>query len=237
VGEPAVGEPALGEPAADLAAGPLALPEVESLVRLEAAGLPVLRQVRVADADGAVAAATELGFPVVLKIDVVGLVHKSDAGAVRLGLTNGAAVRSAAAELLALPLPAGAVRRGLLVARQLSGPELIVGGRRDPTFGPIVIVGLGGILADVLDDVAIRLAPLDPGTAEAMLDDLRGAAILAGARGRAAIDRSAVAQAIVRLGDLLVADPTILEIDCNPLISGVDGTAAVDALVVLEGEP
>ena len=215
--------------------GRTALPEIESLARLETAGLPVLRTDRVADADGAVGAAIDLGFPVVLKIDVVGLAHKSEVGGVRLGLTNAAAVHAVANELLALTLPDGARTRGLLVSRQLGGVELIVGGRRDPTFGPLVMVGLGGILAEVLDDVAIRLAPLDVRTAGEMLDELRGAAILGGARGRDGIDRAAVAGAIVRIGDLLDADPTILELDCNPLISGPDGTAAVDALVVIQG--
>jgi acyl-CoA synthetase (NDP forming) len=219
------------------APGLTALPEVESLARLAAAGLPVARTNRVSDADGAVGAAIDLGFPVVVKLDVVGLAHKSDAGAVRLGLTNAAAVHAAATELLALALPGGARRRGLLVSRQLAGVELIVGGRRDPMFGPLVMVGLGGILAEVLDDVAIRLAPLDDRTAGEMLDELRGAAIVAGARGRDGVDRAAVARAIVRLGDLLAADPAILEVDANPLISGPDGTAAVDALVVVRGDP
>ena len=98
--------------------------------------------------------------------------------------------------------------------------------------GPLVVIGLGGILAEVLDDVAIRLAPVAADEASAMLGELRGVAILDGARGRPAIDRAAVVAAIVALGDLLVADPSILEVDCNPLISGPGGTAAVDALVV-----
>ena len=214
-----------------------ALPEVESLARLEVAGVPVCRSIAAADPAAAAAAAAALGFPIVLKVDAIGLAHKSDVGAVRLGLADVAAVRAAATELLALSLPVGAVARGLRVSRQLDGVELIVGGRRDPTFGPLVIVGLGGLLAEILDDVAIRLAPLDRAAADSMLDDLRGSAVLAGARGRAGIDRAAVAEAIVHVGDLLVADPTIREVDCNPLISGRDGTAAVDALVVVEAGP
>ena len=129
------------------------------------------------------------------------------------------------------------VRRGLLVSRQLDGQELILGGRRDPTFGPIVIVGLGGIFAEALDDVAIRLAPVRPETAAAMLDELRGSPILRGVRGRPGIDREAVAAAIVALGRLLVDDPSILEVDCNPLISGQSATAAVDGLIVELADP
>jgi hypothetical protein len=169
----------------------------------------------------------------VVKLDVVGLAHKSDVGGVRIGLAGDDAVRTAARELLALELPDGAVGRGLLVARQLEGVELILGGRRDPSFGPLVVVGLGGILAEVLDDVAIRLAPVEPDEAAAMLDELRGATVLAGVRGRPGIDRDAVVDAIVRLGRLIADDPTIIEVDANPVISGPLGTAAVDALVVV----
>ena len=208
------------------------LPEVESLARLAAAGVPVNRQVPAADAASAVAAAAALGGTVVVKLDVIGSGHKTELGGVRAGLRGPDAVRLAAADLLALRLPAGVTRRGLLVSRQLEGVELIVGGRRDPTFGPVVVAGLGGILAEALDDVAIRLAPLDADAAVAMLGDLRGSAILRGTRGRPGIDRSAVAAAIVAVGRLLVDDPAILEIDCNPLISGAHGTAAVDGLVV-----
>ncbi len=208
------------------------LPEVESLDRLAAAGLPVARFVRARSADEAVAAARTLGWPVVVKVDVVGLAHKSDIGGVRVGLADPAAVRSAAGALLALPLPAGVAVRGLLVARQLDGPELIIGGRRDPSYGPLVLVGLGGILADALDDVAVRLCPVDTDEAGRMLDELRGGRILAGVRGRPGIDRPTVAAAIVALSRALVDDPTLLEVDLNPVISGPGGTAAVDALVV-----
>ena len=210
-----------------------ALPEPESLARLAAAGLPIVTTRAVPDADAAAAAALELGIPVVLKIDATGVAHKSDIGGVRVGLGDAAAVRAAAEELLRLPLPAGAIRRGLLVSPQLAGVELLLGARRDPQFGPLVLVGLGGVLTEVLDDVAIRLAPVDPDEASTMLDQLRGAAVLAGIRGRPGIDRAAVVEAIVRLGALITADASILEIDCNPLISGPAGTAAVDALVVV----
>ncbi len=210
-----------------------ALPEVESLTRLADAGVPVNRAIAVPDPAGAVAAARDLGGTVVLKLDAVGLAHKSDVGGVRLDLFGDDAVRAAAAELLALPLPRGTTRRGILVSRRLRGIELILGGRRDPTFGPVVMIGLGGVLAEALDDVAIRLAPIGPDAAAAMLDELRGAAILRGTRGRPGIDRAAVAAAIVAIGDLLMDDPTVVEVDANPVLSGSEGTAAVDALVVV----
>jgi acetyltransferase len=208
------------------------LDEVSSLARLAAAGVPVVEPMRVTGVREAVEAAQDLGFPVVLKLDATGLPHKSDVGGVRLGLADADAVSGAATELLALPLPPGAVRRGLLVAPQLEGVELILGGRRDPSFGPLVLVGLGGILAEVLDDVAVRLAPVRPPEAEAMLDGLRASAVLRGIRGRPGIDRAAVVAAIVALGRLMAEDDAIVEVDANPVISGPAGTAAVDALVV-----
>ena len=210
------------------------LSEAASLARLAAAGLPVVATSQVGDAESAVLAAREVGLPVVLKVDADGLAHKSDIGGVRVGLIDDAAVRAAAVELLALPLPPGAERRGLLVAAHLDGVELILGGRRDPSYGPLVIVGFGGVFAEVLDDVSVRLAPVDADEAAGMLDGLRGAPILAGVRGRPGIDRAAVVDAIVALGRLLMDRPAIIALDANPLISGPAGTAIVDALIVEE---
>ena len=216
----------------DRRARAIVLPETESLARLEAAGLPVVRVATAGTADEAVARAGAIGYPVVLKVDALGVAHKSDNGAVRIGLRDEGAVRSAAGELLALPLPAGAIRRGLLVAPFVAGRELILGARRDPSFGPLVVVGLGGILAEAIDDVAIRLAPVSAAEAAAMLDALRGRRLLEPIRGQPGIDRAAVVDAIVRLGAAMVDDANLLEVDLNPLISGPAGTVAVDALVV-----
>ena len=208
------------------------IPEWESRTRLAAAGVAVVVTETVSTVDEAVDAAARIGGPIVLKVDVAGVAHKSEVGAVRLGLMDRSDVEAAATSLLALDLPPGATRRGLLVAPQLGGVELIVGARRDDSFGPIVIVGLGGILAEALDDVAARLAPVDAVEAEAMLRELRGGRILDGIRGAPGIDRAAVAELIVAVSRAIVADPTILELDLNPVISGPMGTAAVDALIV-----
>ena len=137
------------------------LSEIDSLELLGAAGLPIVQTIRAVTADAAVAAADILGYPVVLKLDATGLAHKSEIGGVRVRLADAAAVDAAARELLALPLPAAATRTGLLVAPMIpDGVQLIVGMERDEQFGPAVLVGLGGVLAEVLDDVAIRLAPV-----------------------------------------------------------------------------
>ena len=217
------------------AAAATALPERESLELLRAAGLSVTSVLAVPDADGAVEATRPLaGHAVALKLDVVGVAHKSDLGLVRLGLVGDDAVRAAAAELLATGRRRALDARGLLVEPMADpGVELIVGMRRDAQFGPAVMVGLGGLLAEVLDDVAIRLAPLRRDDALAMLDDLRARRILGEVRGRPAVDRGAVADLLVALSVLVIERPDIVEVDLNPVIASSEGAVAVDALVVI----
>jgi acyl-CoA synthetase (NDP forming) len=214
-----------------------ALGERESLELLRHAGLSVTPAVAVRDVDGAVEAARPLaGHAVALKIDAPELAHKSDLGLVRLGLRGDDAVRTAAEELLKAARRRGIDARGLLVEPMAeAGVELIVGARRDASFGACVMVGLGGVLAEVLDDVAIRLAPVSAAAARGMLDELRGGRLLAGARGRPAVDRDAVAELVVGVAAFAAARPDVLEIDLNPVIATSEGAVAVDALVVVDG--
>jgi acyl-CoA synthetase (NDP forming)/bacterioferritin-associated ferredoxin len=195
----------------------VALSEADSLERLESAGLPVTPFRRAATAEGAAVVADDLGFPVVIKLDAEGVAHKTDIGGVQLAIGSREAARAAAARLLALQLPAGARRRGLVVQPLApAGVELILGMRRDSLFGPTVLVGLGGILTEVLDDVAIRLAPVGREEAVDMLRDLRGQAVLDGTRGRPGVSLNAVADIIVRLGAIAVGDP-----EAGPLLVGL----------------
>ena len=215
---------------------PAALSERESLAFVAAAGIAVTQATAVPDAATAVSAARRAGRPVALKLDAVGLTHKTDLGGVALGLKGDDAVYAAALSLLELGRHRGLTIRGLLVEPMADpGVELILGLRRDPQFGPAVLVGLGGVLTEVLDDVAIRLAPLDAAAADAMLDQLRGSRLLRGVRGRPAIDRDAVVSMVVALGRLGIERADVLEIDLNPVIASAAGAIAVDALVVLEG--
>ncbi|MGH2464598.1 MAG: acetate--CoA ligase family protein, partial [Candidatus Limnocylindrales bacterium] len=213
------------------------LPERESLALLAAAGLAVVSSSAVLDADEAVAAAGALGYPVVLKLDGTALPHKTEVGGVRLGLAGPDEVRAAALELLAIGHAQPIGLRGLLVMPQVAaGVELIVGLRRDAQFGPLVVLGLGGVLAEAVDDVAIELAPLSAVTAGAMLDRLRGAALLRGFRGRPPVDRAAIAELVVALAELGWQRPDLLEVDLNPVIAGERAAIAVDALVVLTAD-
>jgi acyl-CoA synthetase (NDP forming) len=213
------------------------LSERDSLALLAGAGIPVTPARPASDADAAVAAAADLGYPVAVKLDAAGLAHKSDAGGVRLDLADEETLRRAAAELLAIGerlASDGPDVRGLLVEPMAApGLELIVGLTRDPQVGPVVLVGLGGILAEALDDVVLGLAPVGRDEALAMLARLRGARLLDGVRGRLPIARGAVADILVGVGRLGIERPEIEAIDLNPVIASATGAIAVDALVVI----
>jgi acyl-CoA synthetase (NDP forming) len=210
------------------------LSERESKSLLGGFGLPLVPERTARDAAGAVAGADDVGYPVVLKLNGEGIAHKTERGLVRLQLGTAAAVESAAAELLAAAQPSdGDV--DLLVARHISGNrELIAGAVRDPQFGPTVMLGVGGIVAEAVADVVFRPAPLDEITAAEMIDDLRTAALLGPFRGEAAVDRVVLAAALIALGRVITERDDVASIDVNPLVVTPDGEpVAVDALVEL----
>jgi len=190
---------------------------------LAASGILVIETAWCESAASAVAAADRFGYPAVVKVDHPELTHKTDVAGVRLGLGSGADVAAAAAELLGL-----ADGAGLLVQPQRRGLELLVGGVRDPEFGPMVMAGFGGVLAESLGDVQLAVAPVDAGRAGALLRSLRGAALFGGLRGSLPVNLSAVAGLISSVGDLMTSRPQIRELDLNPVLAGPDGCMAVD---------
>jgi acetate---CoA ligase (ADP-forming) len=193
------------------------------------AGVALPAAHRVTSGDEAAAAAAALGGPVVLK--ALGLDHKSDVGGVALDLHTPAAVRAAHAAMdVRLHAPAYCVER---MADTRDAVELIAGVRRDPRFGPVALLGLGGVFAEVLGDVAFALAPVDAAAALAMLDRLAGAPLLHGARGRPPVDLDAVAAAVAALTTLAAAHPEIAALEVNPLLARPDGCEALDARIVL----
>lgn len=188
----------------------------------------------VADADGAAVAAAAVGLPAVVKLCGERIAHKTERGLVRLGLPDGDAVRQAAGELLRAATPEdGDV--ALIVAPMLRGNrELIAGLARDPQFGMTVVVGVGGILAEAVADVAVRLVPITAVDAVEMIEDLTSQRLLGAFRGEPAVDREALVAVLLALSSAACADPTIVSADLNPLIV-VDGQpTAVDALVEVE---
>ncbi len=208
------------------------LSEADSKALLADHGVPVPDERVVTPPGDAAAAAAEIGFPVVAKLCGDAIAHKTERGLVRLRLGDAAAVEAAAADLLARATPEdGDV--GVLVAPMVAGNrELIAGLHADPQFGMTVMVGVGGILAEAVQDVAFRLVPLTRTDAEDMLDDLATSALLGPFRGEAAVQRDRVVDLLVGLAALAAADEGIVSVDLNPLIITAEGApVAVDALV------
>ena len=208
------------------------LSEKESKAILGGYGVPFARETVVADAAGARAASVDIGFPVVVKLGGDNIAHKTERGLVRLGLPSADAVERAAGDLLGLARDEdGDVH--LLVAEMVRGTrELIAGLFCDPQFGPTVMVGVGGVLAEAVGDAVFRPAPVDHAEALRMIGDLRTQKLLGEFRGERAVDRSAVADVLVGLSRLALERPDVVSVDINPLIVRPDGSVvAVDALV------
>lgn len=213
--------------------GTRTLSEHESKRVLANAGVPVLDERVVDTPDEAVRAARELGpdTPVVVKLCGDGVAHKTERGLVRLGLRGDDDVRAASRAVLDAATPDdGAV--GVLVAPMVRGSrELIAGVVRDQQFGPCVMVGIGGVLAEALADVAFRLVPVERVDAEDMLDDLAARALFGPVRGEPVVDRKAVVDVLRALSRLAETRPDVVSVDVNPLVV-VDGRPiAVDGLV------
>jgi acyl-CoA synthetase (NDP forming) len=190
-------------------------------------GIPVCPQRVAHGADEAAAAAAALGYPVVLKA-VSDVVHKTDVGGVRLDIRDEAQLRSAVTELAAITPESQDV---LVQPMVPGGVEVIVGAVREPRLGPLVMLGAGGVLADLVDDRTFRLAPLASETADQMISELRLARILDGYRGRPAVSRPALTDVLIRVAALAGDVPEVLELDLNPLICGGDGALVVDARI------
>ena len=206
------------------------LSEADSRTLVAEAGVIVSRWATADTADNAAVAAEEMGFPVVVKLCGEAIAHKTERGLVRLSLTSANDVRAAATDLLGAATESdGDVE--LLVSTMVRGDrELIAGLVRDPQFGPCVMLGVGGVLAEAVADVAFRLAPLERLDAHELIDNLGSQTLLGPFRGQPAVDRDALADTLCALGDL-AGDPAIASIDLNPLIVEEGQPMAVDALV------
>jgi succinyl-CoA synthetase beta subunit len=211
------------------------LSEAASKELLGRFGVPFPEERVAADPEAAVAAAEALGHPVVVKLNGEGIAHKTERGLVRLALTDADAVRRAAAELLAAATPDdGDV--ALLVAPMLRATrELIVGLSRDPQFGMTVAVVVGGVLAEAVADVSVRLIPLERTDVEEMLDDLRTRALLHAFRGEPPVDRWQLVDLVLGLSRAAVSHPEIVAADLNPVLIVGGEPIAVDALVEVTG--
>ncbi|HUY64001.1 MAG TPA: acetate--CoA ligase family protein [Acidimicrobiales bacterium] len=234
---PAEARPVLDD-AASRPGGPLGTDEARRL--LEAFDVPLAGEGLATSAAEAARLAGDIGFPVVMKIASPDFPHKSDAGLVRLGVASASEARAVYGELVDRAHKAKARARieGVQIQQQVEGgTEMIVGVTRDPVFGPAVLVGTGGVFAEVLADATVRPLPLDRRDAQDMVTSLRGYQLLRGARGRAKGDVKALVDVIMAVARLASAcGEQLLELDLNPVVVQSDGAVAVDSLVVMAGQ-
>jgi acyl-CoA synthetase (NDP forming) len=212
------------------------LTEIESKQILEGAGIECT-ETRLARArEEAVSLSDAFGYPVVLKISSADITHKSDAGGVRVNLKNRAEVEAAYDGITQSALrqfPHARVE-GISVQRMAKpGVEVIMGMTRDPSFGPVLMFGLGGILVEVLQDVAFGIAPLEPRDAAEMIGEVKGKKLLQGYRGQNSVDQSCLENMLLRLSAFAEDRPEIAEIDMNPVFAREDGATVVDARIIL----
>ena len=205
--------------------------EAEAKILLEKAGIAIVPERGCATVAEAVAAADAFGYPVVLKILSPDILHKSEIGGVRLGVANADDVRTEFAEIMACA-PFGAHVDGVLVARQASGVECIMGIVRDPVFGPVAMFGLGGIFVEILKDVVFRRCPFGVAEAETMIRSIRAVPLLLGARGTKAVDMTALATMLSRLSVFAhQSGEALMSVDLNPVFATSEGAFAADAVV------
>jgi len=201
----------------------------------EAYGIPVAPWVLAKDAAEAVQLAGKVGFPLVVKAVGEQIVHKSDIGGVMLDIRDVHALETAIQTMQQRIQAAepGAAFQFLLQKMAEKGREVILGGKRDKSFGPVLLFGLGGIFVEVLKDVTLRLAPLSEFDAAAMVDEIQGRKLLYGVRGEPGVDTGAIQETLLKLSQMMIDLPVIKEIDLNPVIAYPDGSIAVDARIIL----
>lgn len=218
------------------AEGRSALLETEARALLTAHGVTVPRGVLARSPEEAAAAAREVGLPVALKVVSRDVLHKSDAGGVALGLATVEGVAAAYRKVLErveAAVPGARVEGALVSAMVPRGLEVIVGTKIDEQFGPVVMFGIGGIMVEVLKDVAFRVLPISPRSAKRMVEDIKSRALIDGYRGQPPADRKAIQRLLLAVSEVVEAYPEIEEMDLNPVIVHEEGLQAVDARIIL----
>lgn len=217
------------------------LPTLDAAALLGAAGVPLAATELSTTAEGAVEAAERLGWPVVLKIESPDILHKTEVGGVAVGVADAAALRAAWHQITdnaRRHAPEARISGVVVQAMGRGTVEIVLGVQDDPVFGPVIMVGLGGVLVEMLADVVFAKAPVTTRQAAALLDRLRGRALLDGVRGAAPVERAALARLIADLSRFAAANAgRIASLDLNPVLAGPDGALAVDWLLCSADEP
>ena len=212
------------------------LTEIEAKQILGEAGITCTSTVLATSKEKAVSLSEELGYPVVLKVSSVDITHKSDSGGVKVNLQNRedvAAAYDAIMQSCRAYAPNADIEGVSVQPMAKPGTEIIMGMIKDQNFGPVVMFGLGGILVEVLQDVAFRIVPIGQSDAVDMLEEIRGKKLLAGYRGKEPADTARLQRMLVQLSDFVDATPGIEEIDMNPVFAYGDGAVVVDARIIL----
>ena len=213
------------------------LTEVESKALLKKAGIPVVEAKLARSKKEAISISNEMGFPIVLKVSSTEVVHKSDSGGVKLGLTNATQVGKAYNEILSSikqAYPQARIEGVSVQPMAAPGVEVIGGMSKDPQFGPVLMFGLGGILVEVLKDVSFRIVPVTARDAKAMIREIKGYPVLEGYRGQKPASIPALEKLIVKVSKFVEKNPQIRELDLNPIFAYPDKAVAVDARIILE---
>lgn len=213
------------------------LTEIESKRLLGQAGINCIKtELAISEAE-AVTLSREIGFPVALKIASPDIIHKNDGGGVRLGLDTPDKVKTAYREILSNTgrNNPGATVHGISVQPMASaGVAVIIGMKKDPQFGPVIMFGLGGWLVEIIEDIALRVSPLKRQDATLMIREVKGYRLLTGYRGQAPANIAALEDMLLAVSDFAEKNPAVKEIDLNPVIAGSRAAVSVDAAVVLE---
>ncbi|MEK7359978.1 MAG: acetate--CoA ligase family protein [Planctomycetota bacterium] len=209
-------------------------PEARELAK--AFGITTPEYMVVTSPGDAVQAAAAIGFPVVLKIVSPNIIHKTDAGGVKVGINDNKGVNAAYMEIInnvQKNCPDAKIRGVIVSEMALPAPEVIIGGLRDPQFGPAVMFGMGGVFVEIFKDISFRISPLEEYEALEMIGEVKGSAILKGFRNSKALDVSTLAQTILKVSEMMISLLEIKEIDLNPILVYPKGVTAVDVRVIL----
>jgi acyl-CoA synthetase (NDP forming) len=212
------------------------LTEIEAKQILMQSGINCTDTQLASTKEAAVKLSEEFGYPVVLKVSSVDITHKSDAGGVKVNLKNKAEVENAFDEIIGsckAAVPTAKIEGVSVQPMGKPGIEVIVGMIKDPSFGPVIMFGLGGVFVEVLKDVAFRVIPIEESDAEDMINEIKGKKLLEGYRGQEPADVAYLQQMLLKLSDFVNATPEIQEIDMNPVFSYKDGAVVVDARIIL----
>jgi acyl-CoA synthetase (NDP forming) len=214
------------------------LTEIEAKQLLKSAGISVVDTRLATSKEQAVSIAKDIGFPVALKIASADVVHKSDAGGVKLGLKTAAQVGKAYDDIIKAikaAYPSAKIEGVSVQGMARPGVEVIIGMSKDAQFGPVLMFGLGGVLVEILKDVSFRIVPLVKRDAREMIHEIKGFPLLQGYRGSEPVDVENLENMLLKVSEFIEKTPEIKELDLNPIFAYKDGAVAVDARVILEG--